>query len=90
MCFFGLLILDIHFADGLILWFFPSSFRFELLLLVNLLNNLASIDLDLLENIGLVGLSLDLDCFIDHLTQLTIAFIHLSVSLQQGLVSRCV
>lgn len=62
-------VLNLHLAAIFLLGdaFSPSSFELELLLIFYLLDDLSSVDLYLFEDVGLVGLSLDLDGFVDHL-----------------------
>lgn len=52
-----------------------------------MLDDLSSIDLNLLEDIGLVGLRLDLNGLVDHLAELSVALIKLTVSLHEGFIS---
>jgi hypothetical protein len=54
------------------------------------LDDFSGIDLNFLENVGLVGLSLDLNRFVDHFRKLSVPFVKFFISLEKGLVSRSV
>lgn len=55
------------FLDLLRSIFVPFAPELELLFLLELVNNVISVDLNLFKDVILVRLCLDLNCFIDHL-----------------------
>lgn len=70
--------------------FLSASARFKLLLLLDLLQDLSSVDLYLLEDVGLVGFGLDLNCLVDHLAEFPIALVQFAIALHKGIIAGCV
>lgn len=63
---------------------------FKGLFVFHLADNLIGVDLHFPENVFLVGLSLNFDRLVNHITQLSVSLVKLLVSLHQGLIPRCV
>lgn len=64
----------------------PLAPELELLFFLELIDNIIRIDLHLLQNVILVRLGLDLDCFVYHLAQLPVALVQFPVADEQGFV----
>lgn len=58
--------------------------------ILDIVNDLVGADFDFLEDMFLIRLGLYLNGFIDHITELVVPLIELSISLDQGIISWCV
>ncbi len=86
----GVVLVGVVMGEVLLLRGFAVETLFVGFLVFDVVDDLVGGDLYLFEDVLLVGLGLDLDCLVDHVAQLAVSFVQLSVSLDQRVVPRSI